>query len=168
MTINDWNFNIVARNAILLLTALHFEPEIATPIMVHIWYSALISVRVLQLLRDNILPLIKDVCTKIQSKPTSSQQAKIWRYGRSSVRLNLRKDQWIRLQQFFNVPDGLSPALAQNIRKSVMLAPERRDYLDRALYTQPPARRVCTMKFREDGILLPFASSRKEFDVPNP
>lgn len=138
------------------------------PIMLHIWYSALIPVEVLQSLQDNILPLIKDVCTKIQPKPPSSLQAKTWRYGTRSLRLVLRKEQWIRLQQFFNVPEGLSAALAQKIRKSVMLAPGRRDYVDRALYTQPPAWRVCTMKFREDGILLPFGSSRKGFDIPNP
>lgn len=159
---------MVARNAMLLLTALNFEPEIATPIMIHIWYSALIPVRVLRSLQDKILPLIKDVCQQIQSKPTSSLQSRTWRYGRSSVRLVLRKDQWIRLQQFFNVPDGLSAVLALKIRRSAMLAPARTDYLDRALFAQSPAQRVCTMKFREDGILLPFASSRQEFEVPNP
>jgi hypothetical protein len=168
MTINDREFDIVARNAILLLTALHFDPETATPIMLHIWYSALIPARVLQSLQVNILPLIEDVCAKIQSKPPSSLQAKTWTYDKRSLRLVLRKEQWFRLQQLFKVPDGLSAALAQKIRKSVTLAPERRDYLDRALYTQVPAWRVCTMKFREDGILLPFGSSRREFDTPNP
>jgi hypothetical protein len=139
VAINDWDFDIVARNAILLLAALHFDPEMATVIMIHIWYSALIPARVLQLLQDNILPLIKDVCSKIQSKPGSSLKAKTWRYSNRSLRLVLRKEQWIRLQKFFDVPDGVSADLAQKIRKSVMLAPERRDYLDRKLFTQPPA-----------------------------
>ncbi len=168
MTVNDREFDVVARNAILLLTALYFEPEIATPIMIHIWYSALIPLRILQLLQNKILPLIKDVCTKIEFRPTSVPQAKTWRYDNRSLRLVLRKDEWIRLQQFFIVPERLSAASAQEIRKKVMLAPSRTDYVDRALCTQPPARRLCTIKFREDGILLPFGSSRKGFDIPNP
>ena len=114
------------------------------------------------------MSLIGDVCAKIQPKPPSSLQAKTWTYDKTSLRLVLMKEQWIRLQQFFKIPDGLSAALAKKIRKSVTLAPERRDYRDRALYRQPPAWRVCTMKFREDGILLPFGSSRRELDTPNP
>ena len=167
-TINDREFDIVARNAILLLTALQFDPEIATPIMLHIWYSSLVPATVLHSLQAHILPLIGDVCTKIRSKPLYSLQAKTWTYGNRSLRLVLRTEQWFRLRHFFYVPEGLSAALAQTIRKSVTLASERRDYVERALYNQPPAWRVCTMKFREDGILLPFGSSRRDFDTPNP
>lgn len=78
------------------------------------------------------------------------------------------KEQWDRLLSYFEVPDGLLMAQAQVIRTSTTLAAERKDYLDRALYTQPLAWRVCTMKFRKDGILLPFGTSRGEFDTPNP
>jgi hypothetical protein len=49
-----------------------------------------------------------------------------------------------------------------------MLAPERRDYVDRDLCNQPPSRRVYMMKFRADGILVPFGSFRAEFGTPNP
>lgn len=167
-TINDREFDIVARNAILLLTALHFKPETATPIMIHLWYSALIPVDMLKLLHDNILPLINDVCTKVKLRQSFSLQAKTWKYGNSSLRLIFEKEKWLRLQKYLNVDERFSAASAQKVRQSVMLAPSRRDYLDRALYTQPPARRVCTMKFREDGILLPFGSSREAFDTPNP
>ncbi|RAL62446.1 hypothetical protein DID88_005012 [Monilinia fructigena] len=47
-------------------------------------------------------------------------------------------------------------------------SPLRRDYIDRAFYTRPPAWRVCATKFRTDGILLPFGQSRKDFNMPNP
>ena len=168
VVVNDKDSDIVARNAILLLIALHFSPEVATPMMLHLWYSALMPAQMLQSLRDNILPLIQEVCDKIQAKPAQSLLSKTWTYDTRSLRLILTKEQWGYLLPYFEVPDGLSAAQAQAIRLSTTLAPERKDYLERALLTQPPAWRVCTMKFRKDGVLLPFGSSRQEFDSPNP
>ncbi|RSL58789.1 hypothetical protein CEP53_006047 [Fusarium sp. AF-6] len=44
ITINDNDFEVVARNIILLLTAmLSVEPEDGTNRMIHIWYSAFIE-----------------------------------------------------------------------------------------------------------------------------
>ncbi|KAL9595911.1 MAG: hypothetical protein Q9179_004793 [Wetmoreana sp. 5 TL-2023] len=40
LVINDINFMVVARNAILLFVALSLEPDEAVPIMIHVWYSA--------------------------------------------------------------------------------------------------------------------------------
>jgi hypothetical protein len=66
------------------------------------------------------------------------------------------------------VPDDLSMVQARDMMVSTTLASERKDYLERALYTKPPSWRVCNIKFRKDGILLPFGTSRKDFDTPNP
>ncbi|KAL2219085.1 hypothetical protein M432DRAFT_653989 [Thermoascus aurantiacus ATCC 26904] len=144
--VNDKDFDVVSRNVILLLTSLHYEPAEATPMLIHMWYSALIPEDMLRSLRDNILPLIEEV----------------------SLRLVLRKEQWSRLRQFFEVPKDLSVDEAQGIRKSTVLAPHRKDYLDRFLFTKPPAWRVCAMKFREHGVLLPFGATQRDFDTPNP
>ncbi|TVY43017.1 hypothetical protein LOCC1_G004360 [Lachnellula occidentalis] len=166
--INDRDFDIVARNVILLLTALHFGREDAVPKILHLWYSALITEEIYRALRDNILPLIQEVCSKIREKPLASLQAKTWKYGTRSVRLVLQKQQWDRLPAYLEVPSGLSAAQAHEIRLATMLAPERRDYIDRAMFTRPPAMRVCMTKFRQDGILLPFGSPRIKFNTPNP
>lgn len=166
--INDRDFDIVARNVILLLTALHFGREVAIPTILHLWYSALITEEMYRALRDDILPLIQEVCSKIREKPLASLQAKTWKYGTRSVRLVLQKEQWDRLPSYLEVPSGLSAAQAHQIRIATMLAPERRDYIDRAMFTRPPAMRVCTTRFREDGILLPFGSPRTNFNTPNP
>src|ERR1700738_4992157 len=80
VVVNDRDPDIVARNAILLLTALHYSPNEATQIMIHIWYSALIPQQVLHTLQENILPLIRDVCSKIKAKPANSLQSKTWTY----------------------------------------------------------------------------------------
>ena len=168
IVVNDKDFDIVARNLVFLLIAFHFSPEEATPIMLHIWYSALIPNQTFQSLREAILPLIKEVCTKIQEKPAESLQSKTWSHDSQSLRLVLQKAMWDRLQDYFQIPQGLSTAHAQNIMTSTTLAPEREDYVHRALYIRPPPWRVCMMKFRKDGIILPFGSSCHEFDTPNP
>ena len=168
VVLNDRDSDITARNVVLLLVALHFSPEVATPIMLHIWYSALVSADMLHALQNSVLPLIQEVCKKIQAKPAQSLLAKTWTFGSRSLRLILTKEEWDRLPLYFEIPDGLSMAQAQAIRVSTTLAPERKDYLERALLSQPPAWRACTVKFRKDGILLPFGSARKELDTPNP
>ncbi|TVY40387.1 hypothetical protein LSUB1_G002857 [Lachnellula subtilissima] len=168
VVINDMDPDIVARNTILLLIALHYEPEQAGMMMIHLWYSALISAEMLKSLRDNILPLIEDVRTKIKDKPPTSLQSKKWTYGSRSLRLVLKKSEWCLLPSYFQVPSSLSATKAQEIRISTTLAPSRKDYVDRALYSRPPAWRVCMMKFRQNGILLPFGLPRDEFNTPNP
>lgn len=168
VVINDRDFDIVARNTILLLITLHFSADSAPLTMLHVWYSALIRAQMLRAIQEEIRPLIQDVCAKIAGKPAGSLQAKKWTYGTRSLRLVLEKEEWNRLLSYFEVPNGLSPTQARAIRTMITLAPKRRDYLDRWLYALPPARRVGAMKFREDGILLPFGSCRRDFDTPNP
>jgi hypothetical protein len=168
VVINDRDIDIVARNALLLLIALHFESEIAVHFMIHLWYSALISEEIFQCLQENILPLLQDVCFKIRGKPQELLQSKTWRYGCRSVRLILPKKQWDLLPSYLQLPAGLSKTQAQQVRRSTMLAPSRRDYVDRALYTSPPTHRVGIMKFRKEGILLPFGSPSNVFNTPNP
>lgn len=75
---------------------------------------------------------------------------------------------WDRLPSYFKVPEGLTGMRAREVMVATTFAPERRDFIDRSFYTKPPYWRVCIKKFREDGVLIPFGSSRDEFDTPNP
>ena len=168
VVLSDKDPDIAARNAILLLVAFRFSPEIAMPLMLHLWYSAMISADMLRSLRNDILPCVKEVCEKNQAKSPDNLVSQTWKSGTRSLRLVLTKELWDRLPLYFEVPDGLSKTDAQALRTSTTLAPNKKDRLDRTLLKQPPAWRVCTMKFRTDGILLPFGSSREEFDTPNP
>ena len=136
--------------------------------MLHVWYSALVPADLLHTLRAGVLPLIQDVCEKIQSKQAQSLLSKTWTVGGRSLRLVLSRRQWDRLPSYFEVPASLSAAQAQAVRAATVLAPERRDYLDRALLIKPLTWRVCAMKFCKDGLLLPFGWSQKEFRTPNP
>ena len=168
IVVNDRDLDIVARNVILLLIALHYSPDEATAIILHMWYSALLPARMISSVQENILPMIQEVCRKIQTKPAKTLLSKKWTYDTRSLRLVLTKEQWESLLLYFEIPDGLSADQAQVVRALTTLAPERKDYVDRAMYNQPPGWRVCKMKFRKEGILLPFGSSRDEFDTPNP
>lgn len=168
LVINDINFMVIARNAILLFVALSLEPEEAVTILIHVWYSALLARVMIDTLRHVALGRIVEVCEKIKYKPSTSLQAKTFSFGKRSLRLVLKKHQWDELKDYFNVPPDLTQQDAQGIRRRVMLAPERVDYLHRALCNQPSPIRVATVTFREDGILLPHGASREKFDIPNP
>lgn len=168
VVINDFSFTVVARNIILLLTALVFEYEVAVPIMIHVWYSTLLPKCMVELLRKDILPHIEHVCLQIGDMPPESLQGNTFTFKNRSLRLVLQKEDWYELRGYFELPENFSPHDAQKIRDMVMLAPERVDYLDHYLNNQRADMRGATKKFQEDGILLPYGCSRKAFDTPNP
>lgn len=167
--INDRDFDIVARNAIILLISLTVpKTSEAVECMIHIWYSAQIRQSNLDIVRGSVRPLIEDVCKKIASKPAARVLGKTWTFQSSSLRLVLTKEQWVLLLEYFEVPRHLSSSAAQQIRTAVTMADTRRDFRERGMIPQVPAHRLCSNKFREDGILLPFGSHRNAFTAPNP
>ncbi|KAF1928848.1 uncharacterized protein M421DRAFT_61946 [Didymella exigua CBS 183.55] len=169
VTVNDMDFDIVARNAIMLLIALHYEPEEAVPMIIHFWYSALLPAMMVQSLQANVLPLIEDVCGKIASKASDALQAKTFTIRGRTLRLVLKKQEWLRLGTYFDVPEGLSAGDADSLRREVTLAPSRVDYRDRAMLNWTPTLRQCEERFRMTGILLPYGCSQgPDFDTPNP
>ena len=117
--------------------------------------------------QDNVLLLIQNVCNKIRMKPIKSLLFKTWTYDTRSLRLILTKEQWDNLLFYFEVFNDLSMTHAQVVRASTTLASKKKNYVERALFIQSSAWRVCIMKFRENEILLSFESFRKEFDTFN-
>ncbi|KAF1362388.1 hypothetical protein EJ07DRAFT_174795 [Lizonia empirigonia] len=168
VVLNDWDFDIVARNAIMLLVALHYDPEVAVPMIIHIWYSALLPSGMVQSLQSDILPMIEEVCGKIKSKARDSLQSKTFTIRGRTLRLVLKKEEWMNLVAYIQVPEGLSAKEAQMLRHDIVLAPARIDYRERAMLQWPPALRVGEMYFRSSGVLLPLGCSLAAFDTPNP
>ncbi|KAF2867048.1 hypothetical protein BDV95DRAFT_622662 [Massariosphaeria phaeospora] len=107
-----------------------------------------------------------------RSKPSPNSngvpQAKTFETNDRKLRIVLKKDDWIRLALFCQVPKGLTAETAQQIRHRVTLAPERVDYRDRAMLQLPNG--VCQgeMHFRHTGVLLPYSCSINDFTIPNP
>lgn len=106
ITINDRDFDIVARNLILLLVALTAEKinEVVDCIL-PLWYSALVRESDIEVLQRRIRPLIEEVCGKIKEKTSSALCAKKWIFGQRSLRVVLGKSSWVRLLAFVSKPE---------------------------------------------------------------
>jgi hypothetical protein len=177
ITINDREFEVVARNVILLLfafvsledTSPSSVPDTAASLL-HIWYSAFLMTNLLSSLKAKVQPLIGAICAQLATKPPDTLLGKTWTFLEgSTLRLVLRQKEWLRLHQFLDVPKGLTLEKARNLRAATVLAPERLDYRERWYYKDAtPSMRLAKQRFREDGLLLPFGHPRTGFDVPNP
>ncbi|KAI6349206.1 hypothetical protein MCOR25_010692 [Pyricularia grisea] len=169
VTLNDLDFDIVARNAIMLFIAFVVDQiDDAVDCIIHIWYSAFIRKHHLEILQKKIRPLIQDVCKKIEQKKPGSIQGKTWRFGQHSLKFVLEQSAWSRLLSYLDVPFGLDNKGAQRIRRAVTLAESRKDYRHRNLLFHTQSHRIAKHRFWEDGILLPFGLMREEFVEPNP
>lgn len=169
LTLNDRDLDIVARNAIMLIILLAVEDTATTvDCVLHVWYSAQIEKSHIELLGTAVRPLSEDMCQKIAKKPEDKLLAKTWSWGSKSIRLVLSKKTWEATLSYLSLPTGLSAQRARDLRLAVTLAPQRKDHVDRHLFTQTPTQRVCFMKYRRDGMLLPFGNHRKSYNIPNP
>jgi len=168
LAVNDLDFDIVARNFIVLLIALTTEDsEQAVQSIIHIWYSASIRPADARLLTEVICPMVEEVCAKIADRAAGSLQAKTWTFGKSTLRLVLEKESWTTLLSYFRLPSGLTYQQAHDKRVAVTKA-EKQEEPARDFCVRHPEHRVCREKYREDGIMLPFGHSREEFTIPNP
>ncbi|KAF2827525.1 hypothetical protein CC86DRAFT_440031 [Ophiobolus disseminans] len=143
--LNDRDLAVVARNTIMLLVTLFFDVDTSVPIIIHLWYSALLPEIMIQALQTSILPFISDVCEKIKDKAEHSVQAKTFSINGRTLRLVLMKEEWMQLAQYF----------------------QRLDYRERSMLQWAPARRQVNYQFREKGILIPYGCSSEDFVVPN-
>ncbi|KAJ5389499.1 uncharacterized protein N7496_000567 [Penicillium cataractarum] len=140
ITINDRDLDIAARNLIFLLVALIVENrDEAIDCIIHLWYSALVRVSDIEILNNQIRPLIQDVCEKVKSKSPKTILGKTWTFGKRNLRIVLQQTSWNRLLSFFDKPVGLTAEMASQIRADNTLAHSRRDYRDRYMtYLTPP------------------------------
>jgi hypothetical protein len=173
--INDRECEVVARNAILLLfafTSLEEERPIAgiAEGLIHIWYSAFLAPGLASALQSRVAPLISTVCSSIGNEKVGTLHRRTWRFGSgSTLSLNLRRKEWLRLEQTLQVPEGLGFEEAKKVRAATVMAPERLDYRHRWYYKDAtPSMRLAKRRFRQDGLLLPFGHPRFEFTSPNP
>lgn len=150
----------------MLLIALHFPPDIASDMILHLWYSAFLPEPIVHSIQSIILPIVKSI---LAAKLTATPQPLLATWTHQKVRVNAGLDvqTWDLLLACEKVPD-ISFEDAARLRKSGALPPSQQDFIDRALLKIPPSWRVAKMKFQTDGILLPFGASRSDFKIPNP
>ncbi|KAE9365085.1 hypothetical protein N431DRAFT_473171 [Stipitochalara longipes BDJ] len=165
--INDRDVDIVARNAIMLLTAISCPTDIASEAMLHMWYSAFITSDIFKLLQEKVKPLIDEVCEKIRNKPENVLQSKSWTVGNGTLCLIL-KEIWNALQAYFDILAELSKSKAQEIMVATTLAPARKDYVERFLSSRPLGWRVGAIKFRKGRTIFQSRDFWPMMDSANP
>ncbi|CEL00665.1 hypothetical protein ASPCAL00263 [Aspergillus calidoustus] len=165
--LNDKEEMVVARNVILLLVALNFPPNEASVLMLHLWYSAFLPKDLLQSVQTKIVPLLQGLLTLEREEPTSISRRTFSFHG-VTLTAFLPGSFWEKILSDFARCFSTPFSEAAALRQSVTMAAHRQDYVDRALFRLPPPWRLAHMRFREDGLLLPFGASRDEFNIPNP
>lgn len=179
VTVNDWEFDVVARNAVILLlifaslndkTSSQPSFDSTAEALIHVWYSAFIPKSLATSLKSEIGKLLGDSRTHTTEAVHQGMVRKTWTFSRSKIlSITLPPDRWPLVAEYLKVPAGLTQQSAKKIREAVMLSPERADYRDRWYYKDAsPSMRLAKRKFRRDGLLLPFGHSRTDFDIPNP
>lgn len=179
VTINDMEFDVVARNAILLFLALSCqEPPFcndpnftmhAIEAMIHIWYSSFISQSTLSLIHNVVSPLLQEVCSQSSTPDGNEAIQKTWKLGNRSMSLTLTQRDWLKLEAMSNFQSDLTAEKAAATRQKVTLAPNRADYRERWYYKEAsPFKRIAKLQFQRDGLLLPFGYPRIGFNKPNP
>ncbi|KAI0146914.1 hypothetical protein GGR57DRAFT_494186 [Xylariaceae sp. FL1272] len=169
IVINDIEFDIVARNLIFLLIMFNEEdPNTAAEAMLHVWYSAFVTESCYALIQKKLKPMVEEVCSKIVGKHSRALLGKTWTFGNSCLRAVLTREAWMKLPSYFDVPSGLTKEAAHTVRQTVVNAPSRVDFVDRAILKTSPTMAVGMVKYRKDGILVPFGQPRDAFTVPIP
>ena len=173
VVMNDDDPDVIARNAVLLLVNLLNEDEDdAVDLTLHLWYSAFLKRKHIDLLAGTVRLIVKKVLEDIQGKHLSEEHSERWIFGRNSLNLVLKKEHWNRMLSLCSAPISLSSQTWQNIRRDGVLSKgteqEKQDYFEQRLANFSPKHRAAKKKFQEDGILLPFGHSRVGFVQPNP
>lgn len=170
IVINDKDMDVSARNILILfLTYTIDDPDKAADLIIHLWYSSLLTEGHMETLQTVVLPIIQQCSNKMAGKPGWGLLSHTWTLP-SGDKLNIAlcKDHWMRLLGYLRVPAGLTRRRADEIRKRVTLQPSRRDYQETLLSAMKPGERVAREKFLNEGLLLPFGASTEAFTVPNP
>ncbi|SMR64258.1 unnamed protein product [Zymoseptoria tritici ST99CH_3D1] len=163
--------HVVVRNIIITLIALVApDDDRAVDCMLHVWYSAFITAQDRELLEEKVRPLVWNVVKPASDSNMSltTKLAYTWHFGSSSCKVEMQKGVWDWLVSSLCRSPGLSAAQAQRARASITHVEARQNFVDRHYVALKPTARVCAQRFRDDGLLLPFGSDRREFNVPNP
>lgn len=169
ITMNDDDFDVVARNIIMLLVAFTVrDTSSAIDTIIHIWYSVLVrqsDVEVLESVRHHI----QDAYDSFEDVPGPQLlSGELWAYENSPLAVSLPEHLWQRLLDYTRIPDGLTAELATEVYQKTSLAEDTKDVRHRDYLALSGPHRVAKERFREDGLLLPFGASREPFQYPNP
>jgi hypothetical protein len=172
--VSDGDFDITARNVILLLLLTLESDDVGrdqiVDCMIHVWYSAFLRQSDLELLQTHVRPMVQTVVNNIRHKEPSALMRKSWVNAQSGrvISVALQRAEWEKLLLYFEHPAQMSWEVASVLRRTITEAPLQKDNRECGLFMKRPRHRVPLVRFIKEGILLPFSASRQDFRVPNP
>ncbi|KAK4963528.1 hypothetical protein LTR10_001157 [Elasticomyces elasticus] len=151
VAINDQDFDIVARNLLLLLAASAFPDKgFAVDWMLHMWYSSMLRPQDMVIL-SSWRSLIENTLRGITANEKAELRGKIWEvpfaFGVSTIRVGLTKEMWTSFLSYLEAPAGMTKDDARRLRIAVTLA--REDTNDRISICQRPGHRLCGWDWAE-------------------
>lgn len=174
VAINEASNLHVARTffALSLLTARDRDPVVNAEACIHMWYSA----RMPRALRDHIQSVVREniggglddvasISAAQGALPTQLCRL-TWSLTNLAVTVELRQSQWAAIR------DHSAPCKGLGLTEALVLR-----YIDtrrcsesqcRFLARMTRARALGLMKWRDDGLLLPYGHPRDGFDALNP
>lgn len=172
--INDTDPNHLVRTilGVLLLTHPTNNAVLVAEAFVHLWYSAKIPKKVMDMIRSIVEEPLREAYGVVKRfteirKIAEEMILPMYILGRTiPVWIHLRLAQWEQVLAFLAPSPGMTSKLAQCVR-NVDLAkrPEMTDLMRAQMYE---GRAACMDRWKADGILLPFGHSRAQFDTLNP
>ena len=164
--VNDRDPIIVSRNVVIFLISVLLPPVEAADLMLHVWYSGRIKSSMLEYLRDSVRSLIADVVEKVKNKRDDVLLSKTWLFGPREISVRLHKYEWSCILKMLDSQHEV--VRTEKNRLDVMLNASRLDHKERHLCTLTPARRACSHRMRETGVLAPFGYCLERFQYSNP
>ncbi|KAJ3999912.1 hypothetical protein F5050DRAFT_1734787 [Lentinula boryana] len=177
--LNDRSDHVTVRNILILYALLRDGPslELAAEAALHLMYSAALRSSDSSELRHCINAVYGDVMSVLVQSPAFSSIIRKNSCGMRRKSFSIRGVGTLSIEQDASNLFGEALTMlqaSQNLQDSrkamhdVMLSPERVDYRDRYLSGLKPSHRLSFLRFRESGVLLPFADADLEtFQEPN-
>ncbi|KAM5372074.1 hypothetical protein ACJZ2D_007724 [Fusarium nematophilum] len=157
--------------SLILLTETSCEPEVNAEAVVHLWYSAKLPANIMDHIQkvavQSILACATDVARLAAkgSVPKHDSFPIAITRGNLVLTIELSVAQWETLVRWVQVSENITEEDAQVIR---VLDRKYCEPLETILRRMTPARAAGLLKWRTDGILLPYGVPRDEFTVLNP
>ncbi|KAL8784828.1 MAG: hypothetical protein Q9213_003732 [Squamulea squamosa] len=164
--INDRDDLLTARTVIFLLIALIEDSALAAELILHLWYSSRLTPTLMSVLGSKITPEMSRSVEAAEDKNQGDLISQSWSLHSATVSVHLSRTQWYFILKVLQAKHSV--AESEPNRQSITVSKRRSDHRERHYYNLTPSMRLCSHKFRQGGVLLPFGYSDKNFNVVNP
>lgn len=177
--INHESSDVALRNFLILLVAITQTPMHAAEIIVHLWYSALLTRSMIDAVKTSILPLVnanldflsEEVSEARRSRRSAGNYHTDWYWQppagvNCDIKFGFPQDDLTRLKELLTTE--LNKAVAMDRRSSMIGHPDIQDAKQLRFYNQLPNWRSSVERYEYVGVLSPFGACVEVFHVVNP